>query len=85
MESAVLPTGDIFIKGVSAMRKRNWRLVFTGFLFLVIAAAVFFFTVPLAEYSTDPVEFMRLIGQVSGVVGGISVVLILFGLIGKKT
>jgi hypothetical protein len=39
---------------------------------------------PMARSSTDPVEFMRLIGQVSGVVGGVSIALILFGLIGKK-
>jgi hypothetical protein len=66
------------------MRQRNWRLVLTGFLFLLLAAGFFLFMTPLAGSSTDPVEFMRLIGQVSGVVGGVSVFLILFGLIGKK-
>ncbi|MCL4272541.1 MAG: hypothetical protein QY328_16085 [Anaerolineales bacterium] len=66
------------------MRQRNWRLVITGFIFLALAAGFFLFMTPMARSSTDPVEFMRLIGQVSGVVGGVSVALILFGLIGKK-
>jgi len=66
------------------MRKKNWRLVFTGLLFLVLAAAFFFLMLTLAPQSTDPAELLRLSGQVSGAVGGVSVVLILYGLIGKK-
>jgi len=66
------------------MRKKNWRLVFTGFLLLVFAAGFFFVMFTMAPQSTDPAELLRLSGQVSGAVGGVSVVLILSGLIGKK-
>ncbi|MBV6395531.1 MAG: hypothetical protein HFACDABA_01107 [Anaerolineales bacterium] len=66
------------------MRRRNMRLVFSGLLFLVLASGFFFGMQPLAARSTNPVEFMRLIGQVSGVVGGVSVALIVAGLIGKQ-
>ncbi len=66
------------------MRQRNWRLMFTGFLLLALAVGFFFFMLPLAGRSTDPEMFARLIGQVSGVAGGLSLVIIIFGLIGKK-
>lgn len=66
------------------MRKRNWRLVIVGILFIVLAFAVFLFVPSLGAYSTDPVEFTRLIGQVAGVIIGVSVALIIIGLIGKK-
>lgn len=66
------------------MRQRNWRLVGTGLLLLVLAIGFFFFMLPLGGSSNDPVMFTKLIGQVSGVVGGLSVALVIFGLIGKK-
>ena len=66
------------------MRKRNWRFVFTGFLFLALAIGFFFFMLTIAPSSTDTVEFMKIVGQASGVVGGISLVMIIIGLIGKK-
>ena len=66
------------------MRKPNWRLVITGFLFLVLAVVFFVLMSALAPQSTDPAALLRLVGQVSGAVGGVSLVLILFGLIGKK-
>ena len=37
-----------------------------------------------ASASTDPQELMRLAGQISGGAIGVSVVLIILGLIGKK-
>lgn len=66
------------------MRQRNWRLVIVGVFFIVIGFAIFLFVPSLGAYSTDPVEFTRLIGQVAQVVIGVSVALIIFGLIGKK-
>lgn len=66
------------------MRQRNWRLVIVGIFFIVIAFAIFIFVPSLGAYSTDPVEFTRLIGQISQFVIGISVALIIFGLIGTK-
>ena len=67
------------------MRQRNWRFVIVGIFFIVLAFALFFFVTPLGAYSTDPVEFTRLIGQVAQVIIGVSVALIVIGLIGKKS
>lgn len=67
------------------MRKRNWRLVIVGIFLIVIGFAIFLFVPSLGAYSTDPVEFTRLIGQIAGAMIGVSVALIIFGLIGKKT
>ena len=66
------------------MRQRNWRLVVLGIFFIVIGFAIFLFVPSLGAYSTDPVEFTRLIGQVAQVVIGVSVAMIIFGLIGAK-
>lgn len=38
----------------------------------------------IAPRSTDPVELMRIVGQASGVVGGIGIVLFVIGLIGRR-
>jgi hypothetical protein len=66
------------------MRQRNWRLVIVGIFFIVIGFAIFIFVPSLGAYSTDPVEFTRLIGQIAQFVIGISVAMIIFGLIGTK-
>ena len=67
------------------MRKRNWRLVITGFIFGALALGFVLFMTSIASSSTDPVLLMKTVGQAAGVVGGISLVLIIFGLIGKKS
>lgn len=67
------------------MRQRNWRFVFTGILFIALAAGFYFFMLTLAPKSTDPAELMSIVGQAAGVVSGVSVVLIIAGLIGKKS
>lgn len=66
------------------MRRTNWRMIIGGFIFLAFAVGFFFFMSLNAPNSTDPAELMRIVGGVSGTVGGISLVMILFGLIGKK-
>jgi hypothetical protein len=66
------------------MRRRNWRVVSAGILLIVLAFGFFFFMSTMAAQSTDPVELMRTVGTVSGVLVGISVAMILIGLIGKK-
>ena len=66
------------------MRRRNWRVVFTGFLLIVLAIGFFFFMLSVAAQSTDPAVFMQTVGTVSGTAIGISVVMIIAGLIGKK-
>ena len=66
------------------MRRRNWRFVITGLLFIVLAGVFFIIMLGMAGQSTDPAEFMRIVGQASGVAIGVSVALIIAGLIGKK-
>jgi TRAP-type mannitol/chloroaromatic compound transport system permease large subunit len=53
---------------------------------LIVAAAGFFlFMMGMASRSNDPRAMLETVGQVSGAVGGIAVVMVLFGLIGRKT
>jgi len=66
------------------MRRKNWRIVVVGFVLIVIALAFYFYMLSIASKSNDPVELMRTVGAVAGVVGGLSVVMIVIGLIGKK-
>ena len=66
------------------MRTRNWRFIITGVILIVLAAGFFFFMSSAASRSTDPAALMQTVGTVSGVLSGISVVLIVLGLIGKK-
>jgi len=44
----------------------------------------FFFMLSVASKSNDPVALMRTVGTVAGAVGGISLVMIIIGLIGKR-
>ncbi len=67
------------------MRQKNMRVVITGAVLLVLAAAFFLFMMTMAPKSNDPRALMETVGQVSGVVGGIAIVMMIFGLIGKKT
>ena len=67
------------------MRKRNMRVVYTGLGLLVLCVGFFLGMMTLAPKSNDPVELMRTVGQVSGVVAGIALAMIIFGLIGRKT
>lgn len=66
------------------MRRRNWRFIITGFVLILLALGFFFFMGSVASTSTDPAALMQTVGTVSGVAAGISVALILLGLIGKK-
>ena len=66
------------------MRRRNWRVVITGFILIALAVGFFFFMSLTAPQSTDPAELMRIVGQVSGAAIGVSIVMIIVGLIGKK-
>jgi hypothetical protein len=66
------------------MRQRNWRVILTGILLIVLAAGFFFFMLTVASQSTDPAAMMQTVGTVSGVLVGISVAMIIAGLIGKK-
>jgi hypothetical protein len=66
------------------MRQRNWRLIAVGTVLLVLAVLFFLSMRDMTLWSNDPVTLMRTVGEVSGVVGGISLVMIVFGLIGSK-
>ena len=66
------------------MRQKNWRFVMAGTLLLVLAIGFFLVMMGMAPKSTDPRGMMETVGQVSGVCAGISVVLILAGLIGRR-
>jgi hypothetical protein len=66
------------------MRKRNWRLIAVGTVLLVLAILFFLSMQDMTLWSNDPVALMRTVGEVSGAVGGISLVMIVFGLIGRK-
>jgi heme/copper-type cytochrome/quinol oxidase subunit 4 len=67
------------------MRRKNWRIVIVGFVLLVIALVFFVFMQSIASSSNDPVALMQTIGTVAGVISGISLVMIVVGLIGKRT
>jgi len=66
------------------MRRRNWRVVITGFILIILAAGFFLFMLTVAPSSMDPKSTMQTVGTVSGTLVGISVVMIVLGLIGKK-
>ena len=66
------------------MRKRIWRVVTVGSVLIILAVGFFLFMLSTAPKSTDPVALMRTVGTVSGVVGGLGLVMIVIGLIGKK-
>jgi hypothetical protein len=59
--------------------------VIVGVVLIVIALAFFVFMRSIAATSNDPMALMQTVGTVSGVVTGISVVMIIVGLIGKRT
>jgi formate/nitrite transporter FocA (FNT family) len=66
------------------MRQIKWRAIIGGVLFMVLAVGFYFFMLANASMSTDPQELMRLVGQLSGFVFALSIILIIIGLIGKK-
>jgi hypothetical protein len=66
------------------MRSKNFRVIYTGVALLVAAVGFFFYMKGVAFKSNDPKALMEIVGQVSGVVGGISLVMIAFGFYGKK-
>jgi len=66
------------------MRRRNWRIVVVGFVLIVISLAFYFFMLSIASKSNDPVALMQTVGTVAGAVGGLSLAMIIVGLIGKK-
>jgi hypothetical protein len=66
------------------MRQKNWRIVIVGFVLIVLALGFYFFMLSIASTSTDAVALMQTVGTVSGAAVGISIAMIIIGLIGKK-
>ena len=66
------------------MRRKNWRIVIVGFVLIVIALGFYFFMLSIAAKSNDPAALMQTVGTVAGAVAGLSLVMIIVGLIGKK-
>ena len=66
------------------MRRKNWRIVIVGFVLFIIAIAFYFFMLSMASRSNDPAALMQTVGTVAGVVGGLSLAMIIIGFIGKK-
>ncbi len=66
------------------MRRRNWRVVTAGIILIALAIGFFMLMSSMASQSTDPAALMQTVGTVSGAAIGISLVLIVIGLIGKK-
>ncbi|GGI31020.1 hypothetical protein GCM10010987_62340 [Bradyrhizobium guangdongense] len=59
-------------------------MIAVGTVLLVLAVLFFLSMRDMTAWSNDPVALMRAVGEVSGGVGGISLVMIVFGLIGRK-
>ena len=66
------------------MRRRNWRIVVVGFVLIVISLAFYFFMLSVASKSNDPVALMQTVGTVAGAIGGLSLAMIIIGLLGKR-
>lgn len=66
------------------MRRKNWRVVIVGFVLIVLALGFYFFMLSIAPTSNDPAALMQTVGTVAGAAVGISLVMIVLGLIGKK-
>ena len=52
---------------------------------MILAVAFYFVMLANVSASTDPVEMMRLVGQISGFVIAVGVLLIIRGFIGTKS
>jgi hypothetical protein len=59
-------------------------MVIAGLVLIVLAVGFFFYMWSVASKSNDPAALMQTVGTVAGAVGGISFVMIIIGLIGKR-
>jgi hypothetical protein len=66
------------------MRRVNRRVTIVGAALVALAAAFFIGMWTVAPRSNDPAAMMQTVGEVAGVLAGLGVVMIVFGLIGKK-
>jgi hypothetical protein len=66
------------------MRRKNWRIVIVGLILILLSLVFFSFMLSFASQSNDPVALMQTVGTVAGAVGGISLVMIIIGMVGKR-
>ena len=66
------------------MRRRNWRLVLAGVVLVIMALVFYFLMLFSASNSSDPAALMQFVGSIAGAAFGVSVLLIIIGLIEKK-
>jgi hypothetical protein len=59
-------------------------MILVGFVLIVMALGFYFFMLSIAPRSNDPATLMQTVGTVAGAAIGISLVMIIIGLIGKK-
>ena len=59
-------------------------MAIVGFVLIILDLGFYFFMLSIASKSTDPAALMQTVGTVTGVVVGISLVMVVIGLIGKK-
>lgn len=64
------------------MRQRNMRAVIVGLVLIAGAIGFFLYMMTLRGQSDDPVALMRIVGETSGVVFGIGLVLFVIGWLG---
>lgn len=62
----------------------NLRVVVTGAVLIVAAVAFFFGMATTAPKSNDPAALMQTVGTVSGAVGALGCVMIIFGALKRK-
>ena len=67
------------------MRRRNWRLIIVSLALAIAAGGFFLFMTGVAGKSNDPVAMLRTVGEVSGAVGAIGLVMAAVGLVGRRT
>ena len=66
------------------MRRRNTRLVISGAVLAALSVAFFFVMTSFAPQSNNRKALLQIVGQVSGAVAGVGIVLAIIGLVGKK-
>jgi len=66
------------------MRQKNWPLIIIAVILVVLAVGLFFGISILVSQGTALPSDMEKTGQISGALIGIALVLLVYGLIGKK-
>jgi hypothetical protein len=67
------------------MQSSNRRVVLAGFGLLLLAVAFFIVMLAMAPSSNNQVELMRIVGTVSGVVGGLAIAMMVIGTLKKPS